>query len=204
MLADHAASTNPNIIKDLNPYHFDGTEVDHILDQYDKVLSQEPTSYDEHFAHYHYAFSANILYNEHKVTPHFRKWPGYMEIFFRRLGQLHDDFIRELRPNLVAPSLPTLPVPSPLASDTTVLPKTTTVLSKTRANDLLRDPFTLVDQVFVLQPGTEEAALWKVVTFTMKENRQMEYGVQLADCDGPIPMDQDELISLMMDSQQIE
>jgi hypothetical protein len=106
MLADHTASTHPNIIKDLNPYHFKGAEVDHILEQYGNILSQEPASYEEwvylfyfishanpgsssrHFAHYHYAFSATLLYNEHKVAPHFRKWRGYKAIFDRRLGQL--------------------------------------------------------------------------------------------------------------------
>jgi len=47
MLADHTASTHPNIIKDLNPYHFKGAEVDHILEQYGNILSQEPASYEE-------------------------------------------------------------------------------------------------------------------------------------------------------------
>ena len=47
MLADHTASTHSNIIKDLNPHHFKGAEVDHILEQYGNILSQEPASYEE-------------------------------------------------------------------------------------------------------------------------------------------------------------
>jgi hypothetical protein len=78
-----------------------------------------------------------------------------------------------------------------------------TVLTKTQVNNLLRDPFTLVDHVFVLKAATEEALLWKVITFTMKENREMEYGVQFTDCDCPFPMEQGEIISLMMESGQV-
>jgi len=84
----------------------------------------------------------------------------------------------------------------------TALPKNT-VLTKTQVNNFLGDPFTLVDHVFVLQPGTEEALQWKVITFTMKENREMEYGVQFTDCDCSLPMKRDEIISLMMESGQV-
>jgi hypothetical protein len=37
----------------------------------------------------------------------------------------------------------------------------------------------------------------------MKENREMEYGVQFTDCDCPFPMEQGEIISLMMESGQV-
>lgn len=92
---------------------------------------------------------------------------------------------------MVAPSVPV--GPSSLVSDITVF-------TKAQANNLLRDPFTLVDHVFVLK---SEGLLWKVMTFAMKENRQMEYGVQFANCDCPFPMEQDEITSLMMESGQV-
>jgi hypothetical protein len=65
MLADHAASTHPNIIKDLNPYHFKGMEVDHILDQYDNILSQEPTGYEEWVQLLYFYF--NVLITVHYI-----------------------------------------------------------------------------------------------------------------------------------------
>ncbi len=56
---------HPNIVKDLNPHHFKGAEVDHILDQYDNILSQEPTSYEEWVQLLYFHF--NILITVHRT-----------------------------------------------------------------------------------------------------------------------------------------
>ena len=57
-----------------------------------------------------------------------------------------------------------------------------TVLTKTRANKLLRDPCTLVDHVFVLKPGSEEALLWKVMDDLRHEGQQAD-GVWRSTCE---------------------
>ena len=100
---------------------------------------------------------------------------------------------------MAPPPLSPVPVPLPLASGAV----SAVNLTKTRADDLLRSPFSLVDQDFVNMPGTENACQWKVITVTMKANKQIEYGIQFADCDCPLPMEQEEIINLMMDSSLV-
>ena len=114
--------------------------------------------------------------------------------------QAWDAFLRDCYPRTVAPPpLSPVLVPFPLASGAFSAVNVT----KTRADDLLGSLFSLVDQDFVNMPGTEDACQWKVITVTVKANKQIEYGIQFADCNCPLPMEQDEIINLMMDSSLV-
>ena len=60
MLAAHAASPDPSVVKQPNPYHFKAEEVDHLLEQYNSVLRQEPASYEEYVPLFYFHFTTLI------------------------------------------------------------------------------------------------------------------------------------------------
>lgn len=89
----------------IDPYYF--KDVDGLLANYNEALMHVPKTYEEcaisvtyipdqlqilyssrHFKLAHYAFSAVVLFNQHKVAPIFLREKGFKSIFDRRLAQL--------------------------------------------------------------------------------------------------------------------
>ena len=153
------------------------------------------------------------------MGPHLRKWDNFRHTFERRFAELcvsfentiiflttylssQDAFLRSRFPKLgvAVPALLLVPVPRPLASGAV----SASLLTKANADDLLRDLVSLMDQVFMHKPRTEDACQWQVASFTMnRDDKKIEYGVLFADCDFPLQMGNNEIVNLIMESSQI-
>jgi hypothetical protein len=121
-------------------------------------------------------------------------------IFLTTYLSSQDAFLRSRFPKLgvAVPALLPVPVPRTLASGAV----SAAFLTKANADDLLRDLVSLMDQVFIHKPRTEDACQWKVASFTMND-KKIEYGVLFADCDCPLQMGNNEIVNLIMESSQI-
>jgi len=69
--------TNPNLVPMKHLAQFGtGAQLDELLQKYDDQLAKEPQTFEDYFAHMHYAFTAFVLFDEHKVKAPLRSVPG--------------------------------------------------------------------------------------------------------------------------------
>ena len=105
------------------------------------------------------------------------------------------DFAREFDPKGIprhtATDAPTSPTFSPV--------RVTQNITEPKAHALLDDYPTLMKHSFICSAGSEDAFRWNVGSILITADMRTEYGVNF---EGSIlPMDNDKMMSLMMDSQ---
>ncbi|THH14347.1 hypothetical protein EW146_g5979 [Bondarzewia mesenterica] len=67
-----------------------------------------------------------------------------------------------------------------------------------------RNPEILHGKQFVISPDTDEKEMYEVSSYTRSRDKKIRYEVLFDDCGDPIPVDEEEMWSMLKDSQYFE
>ncbi|TFK47233.1 hypothetical protein OE88DRAFT_1666614 [Heliocybe sulcata] len=173
----------PVISDDQDPYA--------LLAIYDDALSVGAHTFKEHFDRMHHAFAATMIFLEVKVTEWSRD-KAVWTAFNKRWNFMHDQWLNPDSPPPHGVTGTPPPPPHP------PMPNNARTMTDDEVTALITQPLALSSMLFCSLPGGEESGMFTIeVTIHRGSYR---YGIHYDDCDATIPVEPEELRSLLLDS----